>query len=70
MLATGTTDQVRYNEPLSQTLTIHGVISKNNPQGAQMLAEFNSGLNVIKDSGEWFEIVRRHLTAHRAATQG
>ena len=70
MVTTGTTDQVRFNEPLSQILTIHGVISKNNPQGAEMLAEFNSGLIAIKESGEWFEIVRRHLTEFRAMTQG
>ncbi|MEM9787710.1 MAG: transporter substrate-binding domain-containing protein [Pseudomonadota bacterium] len=70
MLETGTTDQVRYNEPLSQVLTIHAVISKNHPQGAEMLGEFNSGLNAIKETGEWFQIIRRHLTEHRARTQG
>ena len=70
MVATGTTDAVRLNDALAQILTIHGVISKNNPQGETMLAEFNSGLQAIKDSGEWFEIVRRHLTEFRAMTQG
>jgi polar amino acid transport system substrate-binding protein len=70
MVTTGTTDQIRFNEDLSQVLTVHGVISKNNPDGAEMLAEFNSGLNAIKESGEWFEIVRRHLTEFRAMTQG
>jgi polar amino acid transport system substrate-binding protein len=70
MVATGTRDDIRLNEGLAQILTIHGVISKNNPRGQEMLTEFNSGLNAIKETGEWFEIVRRHLTAHRAATQG
>ncbi|MEO1640999.1 MAG: transporter substrate-binding domain-containing protein [Pseudomonadota bacterium] len=70
MVETGTTDAVRANEQLAQVLTIHGVISKNNPQGEAMLAEFNSGLAAIKDSGEWFEIVRRHLSEFRAMTQG
>ncbi len=70
MVETGTTDQIRLNEALAQVLTIHGVISKNNPQGEAMLAEFNSGLNAIKETGEWFEIVRRHLTEFRAMTQG
>ena len=70
MIETGTADQIQYNEGLSQILTIHAVISKNHPQGAEMLGEFNSGLNAIKDTGEWFEIVRRHLTEHRARTQG
>ncbi len=69
MIATGTADQIRYNEGLNQILTVHGVISKNHPQGAEMLAEFNSGLNAIKDNGEWFEIIRRHLTEFRAMTQ-
>jgi len=70
MVETGTTDAVRTNEQLAQVLTIHGVISKNNPQGEAMLAEFNSGLAAIKESGEWFEIVRRHLSEFRAMTQG
>jgi polar amino acid transport system substrate-binding protein len=70
MVETSTTDQIRLNESLAQVLTIHGVISKNNPQGEAMLAEFNSGLNAIKETGEWFEIVRRHLTEFRAMTQG
>lgn len=68
MVSTGTADQIRVNEQLAQVLTIHGVISKNNPQGQAMLAEFNSGLNAIKENGEWFEIVRRHLTEFRAMT--
>lgn len=68
MVATGTKDDVLLNESLSKILTLHAVISKNNPQGEAMLAEFNSGLAAIKDSGEWFEIVRRHLTEFRAMT--
>jgi polar amino acid transport system substrate-binding protein len=70
MVETGTADAIRLNEELAQILTIHGVISKNNPQGEAMLAEFNSGLIAIKDTGEWFEIVRRHLSEFRAMTQG
>jgi len=70
MIETGTSDAIRLNEALAQVLTIHGVISKNNPQAEEMLAEFNSGLLKIKDTGEWFEIVRRHLTEFRSMTQG
>ena len=70
MVETGTKDAIRYNENLSQVLTLHAVIAKNHPQGQEMLAEFNSGLNAIKETGQWFEIVRRHLTEHRAKTQG
>lgn len=58
------------NEALAQVLTIHGVISRNNPQGEAVLAEFNFGLDTIKETGEWFEIICRHLTEFRAMTQG
>ncbi len=70
MVETGTAAAIRYNENLSQVLTLHAVIAKNHPQGQEMLTEFNSGLAAIKETGQWFEIVRRHLTEHRAKTQG
>ena len=64
----GLQDQVRYDEPLSQVLTIHAVIAKTNPMAEQYLATLDSGINSIKETGEWFQIIRRHLTAHRALT--
>jgi polar amino acid transport system substrate-binding protein len=70
MVETGTADQIVVNGDLSQVLTLHALTSKSHPRGQEILAEFNSGLIAIKDSGEWFQIVRRHLTEHRAKTQG
>jgi len=64
----GIADRTRHDENLGQVLTLHGVISKNHPQGNEMLAEFNSGLQKIKSSGEWFQIVLRHLQEHKAKT--
>ncbi len=68
MVDTGTADQIVNNENINQVLTLHALTSKNNPRGEAILAEFNSGLNAIKENGEWFEIVRRHLTEFRAMT--
>ncbi len=65
----GVEDKTRFDENLSQVLTLHGVISKNHPQGQEMLGEFNSGLRKIKESGEWFQIVLRHLREHKENTQ-
>ena len=70
MVETSTPDQIVMNADLSQVLTIHALTSKNHPRGQEILAEFNSGLNAIKETGEWFQIVRRHLIEHRAKTQG
>ena len=70
MLEAGLTDQIMVNEPLGQVLTLNAVISKNHPQGEEILAAFNGGLSAIKESGAWFEIVRRHLSEFRAKTQG
>ncbi len=65
----GVENKTRFDENLSQVLTLHAVISKNHPQGQQMIAEFNSGLRKIKESGEWFQIALRHLQEHKAKTQ-
>lgn len=69
MADTGTKDQVRFDENLSQVLTIHAVISKTHPRGEELLAALDSGIVNIKDSGEWFSIVRRHLTGFRSGNQ-
>ena len=65
----GLGDEIRFDEDLSQVLTIHAVISKTNPHAEEYLAALDSGINAIKENGEWFSIIRRHLTAHRALTQ-
>ena len=63
----GAGDLVRFDENLGQIATLHAVISYNHPQADELLAVIDSGLTKIKNSGEWFNIVQRHLAAHRAA---
>ena len=70
ILAEGLTGQIDNLESLGQVLNLGAVISVNHPQRDEILEVFNAGLNDIKESGEWFEIVRRHLTEFRAMTQG
>ena len=65
----GLGDQVTYNEPLSQVLTLHAVISNTNPNADAYLAVLDESLREMKTSGEWFNIVRRHLSEYRAANQ-
>ncbi len=62
----GLKEKVRYNEGISQALTLHAVTAKTNPNGEAALAALDDGLRTIKDNGEWFKIIRRHLTKHRA----
>ncbi len=67
--AVGVKDKVTFHEHLSQVATIHAVIAKTNPRGKEFLAVLDSGLKNIKDSGEWFRIVARHMAEHRTKTQ-
>lgn len=63
----GAIDAVVKHDQLDAVATMHAVTSKNNPEGAAQLAILNDGISQIKESGEWFSIVRRHLAEHRAA---
>ncbi|MBD3625947.1 MAG: transporter substrate-binding domain-containing protein [Rhodobacteraceae bacterium] len=54
-------DRVVKQDALDAIATLHVVISKNNPNAQAYLELLNEGINELKDSGEWFEIVRRHL---------
>ena len=63
----GAGDLARFGENLGQTAALHAVISYNHPQADELLAVLDSGLTKIKNSGKWFNIVQRHLAAHRAA---
>lgn len=58
--------KIRNNDHLSQITTLHAVTSYNHPEADRMLATLNSGIRKIKNNGEWFNIVQRHLAAHRA----
>ncbi|MEM8658815.1 MAG: transporter substrate-binding domain-containing protein [Pseudomonadota bacterium] len=59
-------EMVVQHEVLGSVSTLHAVTSKNNPNGEAQLAILNEGINQLKDSGEWFTIVRRHLAEHRS----
>lgn len=67
--ANGLGDVVTYNEPLSQVLTLHAVISNTNPNAERHLKTLDDSLIAMKTSGEWFNIVRRHLSESRSANQ-
>ncbi|WP_233416704.1 LysM peptidoglycan-binding domain-containing protein [Halovulum marinum] len=57
-------DRVVKQDALDTVATLHVVISKNNPKAQEYLTLLNEGIDEIKDSGEWFEIVRRHLSEY------
>jgi polar amino acid transport system substrate-binding protein len=65
----GLKGKVVYNEPLSQVLTLHAVISNTNPNAEAYLKTLDDSLLKMKASGEWFNIVRRHLSDFRNANQ-
>ncbi len=65
----GAKDKVAFHEHLSQIATMHAVIAKTNPRGKEFLAALDSGIQKLKESGEWFQIVARHMAQHRAKTQ-
>lgn len=62
-------DQIQMHEALTFVDVLHAVIAKTHPQNEEILAVVNNGLGNIKDSGLWFETVRRHMTAFRALSQ-
>ena len=65
----GAKGKVAFQEHLSYVATMHAVIAKTNPRGQEFLATLNSGIKKLKDSGQWFQIVARHMAQHRAKTQ-
>lgn len=65
----GVKDKVRFNDGLSYVATMHAVIAKTNPMSGPFLETLNSGLRKIKQNGEWFRIVVRHMAEHRSKTQ-
>lgn len=57
---------IKMHEPLAYVSSLRALIAKTHPRGAEFIETMNNGLTNIKDSGVWFETVRRHMTAHRA----
>lgn len=56
---------VRLNEELNDVGILHTATAKTNPRAEEILAAVNSGLRNIKESGLWFETVRRHMKEFR-----
>lgn len=61
-------EQVTFHDHLSDVATMHAVIAKTNPNAANYLAYLNSGLREMKQNGDWFDVVMRHLSEHKAKT--
>lgn len=59
--------KVRLHDELSYLSALRALIAKTHPRSEELVETINSGLQSIKDSGVWFETVRRHMTAHREA---
>lgn len=51
-------------ERFTRVETLHVLAPKTDPMAQEKLASFNQGLLRISESGEWFEIVNRHITAN------
>lgn len=47
-------------EPLTAVRTLHALALKANPAGAARLEALDRGLEVVKQSGEWFRVVSTH----------
>ncbi|MBE0412819.1 LysM peptidoglycan-binding domain-containing protein [Yoonia sp.] len=61
--AMGMAGDVATIEPLATSETLHVFVPKTNPNGAETLAILNAGLEELRLSGEWFEIVRSGIQA-------
>lgn len=57
----GMDGQVATLDNLNSNATLHVFVSKNNPNGEQYLEILNAGLQDLRLSGEWFEIVRAQV---------
>lgn len=56
---------VQLNEKLNYVDILYTIIAKTHPRADQILADLNGGIKEIKDSGVWFQTVRRHMTEFR-----
>jgi polar amino acid transport system substrate-binding protein len=64
----GATDKVELNPALATFNTHHLVIAKSNPRAAEYLEIINRGLEEMRESGEWYDIVATGLAEYNAAT--
>ncbi|MEO0387865.1 MAG: transporter substrate-binding domain-containing protein [Pseudomonadota bacterium] len=58
---------VQLHDDLSYIDFFHATVAKTNPRSAEILSAINSGLKTIKESGLWFQTVRRHMSEFRSS---
>lgn len=63
--ALGAQNRIRLHDDLSYIDFFHATVSKDNARSDAILATINSGLKNIKESGLWFQTIRRHMTQFR-----
>jgi polar amino acid transport system substrate-binding protein len=64
--ALGATDKVELNPALATFNTHHFVTAKSNPRGRDFIAMLNNGLQEMRESGEWYDIVATGLAEYNA----
>lgn len=60
----GALDKVAINPTLVRFLTYHFITSKSNPRGQEVIATLNRGLEEMRESGEWYDIVATGLAEY------
>jgi len=58
-------DVITRQPTLDRLATLHAVAQRNNPLGVERLAALDSEIRALKASGDWFEIVHRHMAAFK-----
>jgi len=57
--------RLQQHESLAHIDFFHATVAKANPRGEAILGTINSGLKSIKESGLWFQTLRRHMIEFR-----
>ena len=60
----GATDAVELNPALATFNTHHFVTAKSNPRGRDYIAALNRGIEEMRESGEWYDIVATGLAEY------
>jgi phage tail protein X len=64
----GATDEVELNPALATFNTHHFVTAKSNPRGAEYIAMLNRGMEEMRETGEWYDIVATGLADYNTPT--
>lgn len=60
----GATDKVALNPAITSFNTHHFLISKSNPRAQEYIAMVNAGIQEMRESGEWYDIVATGLAEY------